>query len=99
MSINVCKTRSSPVGTAPVRLGIENLPALMAFERQANDDAWSEALLSAALVDDDFDVWGIWARYETEQGTLHEFVAQARSACHVSGKALAEGVMQAMLGV
>ena len=61
MSINVCKTRSSPVGTAPVRLGIENLPALMAFERQANDDAWSEALLSAALLDDDFDVWGIWA--------------------------------------
>lgn len=46
---------------APTRLDMEALPALMAFERLANDDAWSEALLSAALADDDYDVWGVWA--------------------------------------
>jgi len=61
MSANVCKPKTLPINTIPARLGIHDLPALMAFERQANDDAWSEALLSAALIDDGYDVWGVWS--------------------------------------
>lgn len=56
-----------PVHRTPTTLGADALPALMAFERLANDDAWSEALLSAALADDDYDVWGVWS---TQGGRL-----------------------------
>ncbi|WP_251976988.1 GNAT family N-acetyltransferase [Salinicola avicenniae] len=48
---------SSPL---PVRLGPEHLPALLAFEQAANDDAWSVPLLRAALADADYDVWALW---------------------------------------
>ncbi|MGQ7244195.1 GNAT family N-acetyltransferase [Salinicola sp. V024] len=48
-----------PSDLAPVRLGVDDLPALLTFERLANDDAWTEALLRAALTDSDYEVWGI----------------------------------------
>ncbi|MGM8932685.1 GNAT family N-acetyltransferase [Salinicola halophyticus] len=54
-------TDTFPPDLAPVRLSMDDLPALLAFERLANDDAWSEALLRAALTDSDYEVWGMWS--------------------------------------
>jgi len=54
-------TDAFPSDLVPVRLGVVDLPALMTFERLSNDDAWSEALLHAALIDRSYEVWGIWS--------------------------------------
>ncbi|WP_083941369.1 GNAT family N-acetyltransferase [Salinicola socius] len=61
MSANVPTSPISSHNASLVLLGVHDLPALMAFERRANDDAWSEALLSAALIDDGYEVWGLWS--------------------------------------
>lgn len=50
-----------PREVSPARLDASHLQALMALEHRANDDAWSEVLLSAALSDTRIEVWGLWA--------------------------------------
>lgn len=55
----------------PRRLDSRDLSRLIAFEAMANDDAWSEALLSAALTDDTHEIWGVSA----EEGSALRAVA------------------------
>lgn len=60
-SHHIMPAMSLKLGSTPRRLESRDLPMLVAFEAAANGDAWSEALLSAALTDDTHEVWGIWA--------------------------------------
>lgn len=53
-------TREPAVAAFPALLQGCDLDSLMALERRANDDAWSEILLNAALADSDVEVWGVW---------------------------------------
>ncbi|GHB19635.1 ribosomal protein S18-alanine N-acetyltransferase [Salinicola rhizosphaerae] len=53
-------TRELAVAVLPALLQGRHLDSLMALERLANDDAWSAALLDAALADRDVEVWGVW---------------------------------------
>ncbi|WP_245392616.1 GNAT family N-acetyltransferase [Salinicola halimionae] len=79
-------TDAFPYDLAPARLGVVDLPALMTFERLANDDAWSEPLLQAALIDRNYDVWGVWstdgARLRATAVLAHlPFDAELQSIC------------------
>ncbi|WP_110602142.1 GNAT family N-acetyltransferase [Salinicola lusitanus] len=102
MSIDAFHPEAFTGGAIPVRLDADDLPVLMAFERRANDDAWSEALLEAALRDDGYAVWGIRS---AEDSTLWAvailaylpFDAELQSIC-VLPDARRQGLAWKMLG-
>ncbi|KAA0019830.1 GNAT family N-acetyltransferase [Salinicola corii] len=85
-----------------VRLGADDLPALVAFERQANDDAWSEALLEAALRGEGYAVWGARSAEDSALWAVAilaylPFDAELQSIC-VLPDARRQGLAREMLG-
>lgn len=102
MPIDAFHPEASHGRTLPVRLGAEDLPALVTFEGRANDDAWSEALLEAALRDENYAVWGVRSANDSALWAVAilaylPFDAELQSIC-VLPDARRQGLAREMLG-